>query len=332
MDEICKLLDDMVADPRHGWSIGTFGAIGEFMRDEDETTHCSHGDNIWTIFTGRGGMRIVPTDGLTAIAYDTLSSDGETWGQSVALCLPAPAQLDQGGVKALGVDSDALREEDREGELFDLGVGRGHIQFAVRTRDASLIAALRAVEGEDVFGPAGASVMAEILRAQPHRILLSPVGRIEVFSPIPAPNGKSPEGPHTHLLPKMLVAKRTHAANAPIPDKMQPVLMLHPRSPWRDALGQRVPFDNDLDDLFHDILVRFGLAQDLSVRAEVEEAVEAGVAPENFAWPTSRRARTAARITLRRLARNRAASVTAWRQRYDRGVESEPDEDAALHG
>ncbi len=90
----------------------------------------------------------------------------------------------------------------------------------------------------------------------------------------------------------------------------------------------RVPFNDDLDDLFHDILARFGLAQDLSVRA----AVEAGIATEDFAWPTSRRARTEARITLRRLARSRAASVTAWRQRYDRGAEPEPDEEAALHG
>ena len=44
--------------------------------------------------------------------------------------------------------------------------------------------------------------MAVILAASPHRVFVSRVGRIEVFQAIPSANGKSPEGPHTHVLPK----------------------------------------------------------------------------------------------------------------------------------
>jgi hypothetical protein len=332
MTDIATLLETMIADPRHGWSIGTFGAIGEFARDDDEPAALARDGAAFTIVTARGGLRALPDPSLRVIAYDTLNSDGETWGQSVAFCLPAPADLAQGNVRLLGLDQEALRAEDRNGYLFDLGAGLGHVRFCLRTHDAALIAALVGLEGEALFGPLGQAAMGHVLRAQPHRVLLSPAGRVEVYSPIPLPGGESPEGPHTHLLPKLLAARRTHAANAPIPQGLQPVLMLHPRSPWRDGLGRRIDgFDQSLDDLFETMLAEFGLAEDLSVRADVEQAVAAGTPPEAFAWPDTRRARTEARITLRRLARTRGPSLSGWRARYDRLPEPEPDEEAALH-
>ncbi|WP_254604930.1 DUF6925 family protein [Sphingomonas bacterium] len=323
------MLDTMIADPRHGWSIGTFGAIGEFARDDDEPAEISRDGDTRTIVTARGGMRVRLDPAIQIVAYDTLASDGETWGQSVAFCLPEPAQIEQGRVIALGRD-DALRDSDRGAYLFDLGVGRGHVRFCVRTRDEPLIVALERVEGENLFGEAGRAVMPEILRAQPHRVLQSPIGRVEVYSRIPTGETSSPEGPHTHLLPKLLAARRTHAANAPIPDGLQPVLMLHPRSPWRDGLGHRVPFDVELDDLFEDLMARFGLPQDLAVRLSVEEAIEQGVAPERFAWPETRRGRAEARITLRRLARSAGVpAIEAWRQRYDRAPEPTTEDELA---
>ncbi len=45
--------------------------------------------------------------------------------------------------------------------------------------------------------------MAMILAANPHRVFLSRLGRIEVYQPIPPPSGKSPQGPHTHVLPQL---------------------------------------------------------------------------------------------------------------------------------
>jgi hypothetical protein len=332
MENLEALLDEMIADPRHGWSIGTFGAIGEFARDEGEPAAIETSGGIRQIVTARGGMRVSVDPALQVIAYDTLSSDGETWGQSIAFCLPAPADMEQNIVRTLGADGDALTAEDGGAALFDLGVGLGHVCFCVRTRDAGLIDALGALEGKPLFGKGGAEAMVHVLRAQPHRIMLSPAGRVEVYSPIPQPGGSSPEGPHTHLMPKLLAARRTHAANAPIPAGLQPVLMLHPRSPWRDGMGQRVDFDTSLDNLFLALMARFGLANDHAVRIAIEQAVATNVAPEAFPWPDSRRGRAEARITLRRLARTaRADTISAWRRHYDRVAEPEPDEDAAVH-
>ena len=54
--------------------------------------------------------------------------------------------------------------------------------------------------------------MGMILAANPHRVFISRLGRIEVYQPIPPPSGKSPEGPHTHVLPRLLQSRRTHPA------------------------------------------------------------------------------------------------------------------------
>ena len=39
----------------------------------------------------------------------------------------------------------------------------------------------------------------------------------EVHQPIPPQGGHSPEGPHTHLLPKLLAERRVHPPGSPLP-------------------------------------------------------------------------------------------------------------------
>lgn len=73
-------LERAVDDYRNGWSIGTFGVIGEFVYGPEEATEKSRtsGGGL-QIVTARGGLRIAPHDDLHAVAYDTLVGDGETW-------------------------------------------------------------------------------------------------------------------------------------------------------------------------------------------------------------------------------------------------------------
>jgi hypothetical protein len=184
-------------------------------------------------------MRLIARD-VEIVAFDNLNCDGDTGSQSVAFC----ARFDEVApnvIVPLGVDTDAIRPEDRAAHLYDIGVGLGLVRMCVRTTDTGLVAALDGAAGQSLFGPSAGAVMHEFFRAQPHRVMLSPAARIEVYQDIPHPDGNSPEGPHTHLLPKLLAKKRTHSANTPIPDGLQSVLNLHPRSPWRDSLGKRTP-------------------------------------------------------------------------------------------
>jgi hypothetical protein len=330
MIEIDALLTLALDDYRHGWSVGTFGAIGEFVRDDAERVERARNGMVQEIVTARGGMRLSPSREIRVIAFDTLSSDGETWNQAVAFCLPKGASDAPQAVHRIGPDTEALRADDRDAILFDMGVAVGLVKMCIRTRDADLIAALDAMEGKLMLGPDGGKAAGLVLKTSPHRVMLSPVARVEVYVAIPAPGGESPLGPHTHMLPKLIASGRTHAANAPIPEGMQPVLMLHPRSPWRDAAGKRTPFDAGLDAYFESLLQQHGLADDRSVRGAVEAAVRDGDDPKLYAWPVSRRGRAQARITLRRLARKMGEDrVALWKTLYDRAPPEDEEPAAA---
>lgn len=320
------LLAELAADPSNGWSIGSFGAIGEFVRDADEPVETSRGDDYLQIVTARGAMRIAPTTGLQPVAWDSLLADGESWGHALAFCVSRPPTAGR-TVKCLGPDEHAIRGADRQASLFDLGVGSGAVRMCLRTRDQGLIDAMGSAEGEPLLS--GAALMGEVLRAQPHRVVLSPAGRIEVFQPIPPADGKSPQGPHTHLLPKLIAKDRPHSANVPIPEDLQSALSMHPRSPWRTVLGEKHPYDADIDAAFAPMLARYGLPDDAKVEAGVLAALARGAAPEFAEWPDTRRGRAKARIVLRRRAACGDDRVKPWRIIHDRApVEVEEGEEA----
>jgi hypothetical protein len=193
--------------------------------------------------------------------------------------------------------------------------------MAIRTQDAELIAALDAAVGQPVL--ASGDVMECILRSQPHRVLISPAGRVEVYQPIPMPGGASPEGPHTHLLPKLIAKDRPHSANTPIPEGWQSALTLHPPSPWRTSLGERRPFCPRTDTAFAPLLAHYQSAEDQAVR----DAIVAAIDEVDLPWPRNRRARHKARIVLRRLHAGGDVRAVEWRKTYDKMVNGQ-DADA----
>jgi hypothetical protein len=67
-------------------------------------------------------------------------------------------------------------------------------------------------------------------RSSPTRILVSALARLEVHQPIPPPGGRSPEGPHSHLLPQFLKEGRAHAPGSPLPAGLYCGLSLYPRT------------------------------------------------------------------------------------------------------
>ena len=67
-------------------------------------------------------------------------------------------------------------------------------------------------------------------RSSPIRIFVSALARLEVHQPIPPPGGRSPEGPHSHLLPRYLKEGRVHAPGSPLPAGLYCGLSLYPRT------------------------------------------------------------------------------------------------------
>jgi len=67
------ILAAQIADPATSWSLGTFGAIAEFMRDPDELL--AAGCTGLAAATARGAIRIQPTEELRLIASESVTRD-----------------------------------------------------------------------------------------------------------------------------------------------------------------------------------------------------------------------------------------------------------------
>jgi hypothetical protein len=202
-----------LAKPSNGWSVGTYGAIGEFQYDAAEPGLEIDFDAL-TVRTLRGALAIVDLDGVQPFAL--VDETGRT--REIAFCSPR-----------LGAQRTTITALDER--TFDVGVGALHIDMLVRVRpdDAETAAVLQGAVGRSLFAsdhPAGAA----IARANPARILVSGVARLEVDQPIPLPGGRSPEGPHTHLLPEYLKEGRPHPPGSPLPAGLYCGLSLYPRT------------------------------------------------------------------------------------------------------
>ena len=206
-----------------GWSIGAPGAIAEFHREASEPVELGEVSAV----TARGAIGVVLPAGVRTF---------DCGRHGMAVCLPeARARTSaRTRITALGRDAGALRASDRDASLFDLGLGLASCDFCVRTADAALVAALRAAEGTPLLE--NAPLVGALKRASPHRIAISHAGRIEVFQDIASEGGRSPQGPHTHLLPHLLREGRTHDPGAAIPEGWLPCVTLYPLKSIHEVL------------------------------------------------------------------------------------------------
>ncbi len=324
------LLQREIADPDTQWSLGTFGAIAEFSREACEPVRLGQADHAVSAVTPRGGILVKSHPGSRPFASENITKSG--WNQRIALCLPESdcAMNGRATLTEIGPDREALRAEDRDAVLFDLGFGALQADFCVRILDPDTTARLRQHAGRDVFEP-GNPAMAIILAANPHRVFISRLGRVEVYQTIPPPSGKSPEGPHTHVLPRLLKSSRTHAATEPIPTGWIPCAHIYPAHPVLDGMGEARPFDVVRHRSFQEMLASCGDPESLAIKHRVISAVDAGEPPSELA--RDRHGRTSLRIALRQMmAEGRTSPVLpAWLARFDRGDADGSEDDAALH-
>jgi hypothetical protein len=213
-DGIADLARRALEEGAGGWSMGVQGALAEFAVAGDEqfdVRRCGPGGRTLEAVTAGGGLRLTITDDTVAFAA---SEDGLVLAVRRDR-LPGPSLR----VMVAPSDPAALRPEDEKGVLVDLAVGHSAAAFWVRTADPDLIAALRAVEGcgwREVLDRVGHLLAA----ASPHRVVTGPLGRIEVYNPIPRAADVSPDGCHTHLLPRLLETGRETAEHDELPAQL----------------------------------------------------------------------------------------------------------------
>jgi hypothetical protein len=319
-DTVDRLVEEYLDDPDASWSMGTRGAIAEFARGAGEPVTRAPGAAV----TDRGGIRLAPPPGVRPVAYETPAGPRDDWNHAVALCLPAEfarcgARIQ---VTELGPDRAALRPADRASVLFDLGLGTPTVDVCVRTADPELLALLRAAAGAALFADGG-RLAGLVASASPHRVFGTACGRVEVYAAIPPVDGRSPDGPHTHLLPHLLrtvPGRPAHPPTVPIPAGLVSCAELYPPHPAQDLLGRPLPFDAARHRAFQLLLERYGDAGQRRLKADTVRAVRAGRVPGAASAPAGsdgargRRAEAGSTAGMATDPAGRAAVAVALRQ------------------
>ena len=236
------------------------------------------------------------------------------------------------GLTEIGPDGEALRAQDRESVLFDLGLNALQVDCCIRVADPDLTQDLRAHVGRSLF-ERGNPAMGLILAGSPHRVFLTRAGRAEVYQAIPPFGGRAPDGPHTHVLPKLLASERTHAATEPIPRGLVSCAHLYPAHPLHDGYGRARPFDLPRYGAFQRLLSRYGDAEHVRLKRNVIKAVRAGAGPEAIAMPDDRFGQASVRIALRQYKASEGASpaLVPWFAAHDgQRADDDPEDPAAF--
>ncbi|NOQ16926.1 MAG: hypothetical protein GQ581_07695 [Methyloprofundus sp.] len=315
---ITTTLAQYLASASHSFSIGSFGAIAEFHRDRDEKLLLDNPHQL-TLMTLRGAIQLNIPEHVQPIAYEVLSKHKQRWQQGVAFCLPkAEAKMHQRNtLTELGKDQHSMLVADQDATLFDMGVDADNIDFCVRTADKNLIELLRQSEGQS-FAELDMNVKNQLIEDSPTRVITSKLGRIEIYQPIG--KEKTPQGPHTHLLPKLLAKQRTHSANIPLPDTLAPCLTLHPANPLVNQLGQEIPFDLTRFEQFATLFEQWGLDSCKQQKNLLVQAVLSGTSPEAYPQPDRRETRATLRITLRQMHQQKQykSNINRWLQYFEK--------------
>ncbi len=312
-------IDTFFSQHSHGWSMGSFGAIAEFTWDPGEPIQCFNDGRVGRV-TPRGAIALETHQELTPVAYETIRKNPVHWGQAVAFCLPeALAKRNTKNVLTeLGVDDAALRTSDKQQILFDMGLDQKIVDVCIRTDNPTLISRLRNACGKNLLAPDN-DIMKHIINAGPTRVFITNIGRAEVYQPIGI--DKSPEGPHTHVLPKLLASGRAYSANTPIPNGLLPMLTLHPANPCINKLGKSKVFEETTHLDFQSTLQQWGDENYLSQKNGTWEALAQQVKPCDFDPGKNRHLRSATRIAIRQyqhLHLKNTTTVNEWREAFDK--------------
>ena len=303
------------------WSIGGYGAIAEFHWLPDDRPG-NDSENLQVV-TGAGALSLELRDEVVPHAYQGLSRHPDRWLQGISLCLPW-RHARRGARKVLtevGPDLHAIRREDRDAVLFDMGLGLPHVDACVRSDSPELLKCLRACCGRPVLA-AGNNVMSAVKEASPHRVFVSQLGRVEVYQRIgdPAHHPATPLGPHTHVLPRLLCAGRASAENNDAPAYHRACATLYPQHPLMDNLGNLTAYDRGAHARFTALMERWGDAAFLVEKKRATRAMRAGVDARRYRAPTDTKGRHALRIAIRELAQQigDTNAIDDWRSRFDR--------------
>lgn len=293
--ETFDFLSSSLVCPSTSWSIGGFGAVAEFHHTTSTTFR------HLTVCSESGAIGVFPLADVKLVAYEMLSARPGRWHHGVLICVPRAHALEcPGGLNELGRDEYAVRPEHRSGILFDLGLGSPAFRFCVRLLEPEQIQFARRFIGQRVVETHG-DLFQQLVRWSPHRVVMSAVARIEVYQRIASPDGKTPPGPHTHLIPHLLRPTLTHSSYMPVPVKHMVGLTAYPAHPAQDENGHPKAFDKDQHRSFQRLLSLYGDPDYVAAKARARRGLIERGAPDGGNLCGTRMQRNAWRIMVRQL-------------------------------
>lgn len=226
-DEIRAFVARSLRENKGTWVAGIVGAVGEFTAAPGNSVHVDLEGDLIVATTPGAKLRFHINDDVRALTFDPKETPIKDMRVMLAVKRergrPDVARL----LSPLGRDRAAISAVDRDANLFDLGLGRKEARFCVRTGPGPLNAALARADGT-AFPANLPQIGPALLEASPARVIETALGRIEVLTPIPALTGKSPLGPHTHLLPDHLASGRATPAGMELPRAYLPGAIFYP--------------------------------------------------------------------------------------------------------
>lgn len=143
----------------------------------------------------------------------------------LAVASDAP-EAGSGEVRCLGPDIDAFDDTERSQVLYDLGIGHAAARFCVRAADRDLEPILAGVAGRvgvDALDEIGGA----LVELSPTRVVISPIGRVEISAPIPHSTDAPPDGPHTHVSREHLALGLAGPPELALPEGLVPVAIIY---------------------------------------------------------------------------------------------------------
>ncbi|WP_374546249.1 DUF1289 domain-containing protein [Rhodoblastus sp.] len=213
--------------PGGTWTAGVPGALAKFCISPGEPCEIEAKADSIRAFTARGAIAFDLSDHIRAFSIQS-----DAGRDLIVLATPRGRARSflAAGLAQIGPDRDAIRAHDSGEILYDFGLNRASSGFGVRTASLRLIARLDGVAGLDwrQFLPL---IGDELQEVSPTRVVRHSIGRIEVFTTIPPPDGASSEGPHTHFLPAFLAEEREAPAPIDLPEAYIACAIYHPPRP-----------------------------------------------------------------------------------------------------
>lgn len=216
-DRIRSFIVDTLRFDGGTWVSGIYGAVAEFCVGENEPLDLDVGETVVNASTPRGAISLHLSEHVRALVFGTASEPPGLEIMMLAVPRERSVSFPELGLTCLGPDEGAVGRGDKSAHLYDFGLGRGAAAFGIRTERADLMSKLDANKGLQ-WPRFLASIGGDLLQASPTRVVRNPIGRIEVFTAIPPPGGRSPLGPHTHFLPDQLAVGGDLPPNLQIPD------------------------------------------------------------------------------------------------------------------